>query len=97
MRQCRTVLPRCNSAVAIVGAVAIPSRVRCRGRLPMLVIGGVLNDADGAIRLYKRVHPVNPVAVAALELGLVVAGVRIRDRVREMVLWWGLWMRLGAV
>jgi hypothetical protein len=48
-------------------------------------VSGVLNLADGAIGLDQGVVAVHDVSVAALVLGLVVAGVGVGHGVREVV------------
>lgn len=51
-----------------------------------MIIGGVFDLADDAIWLHQRVEPVDNVTVARLMLGLLIAGVGICYRVREVVL-----------
>lgn len=48
-------------------------------------ISGVLDFADGAIRLDQRVVSMDRVAVAGLVLRLVVTGVRVSHGVSEVV------------
>lgn len=51
----------------------------------VLGIGGVLDNALGAIGLVQRVHSLDVVSVAVLPGLLVVAGVRVLDSVLELV------------
>lgn len=53
--------------------------------LPVVGISGVLNLADGAVRLSQGVVSVHGVTVAALVLGLVVTGVGVSHGVSVVV------------
>ena len=55
-----------------------------------MLIGGVLNGTDGAIRIVQAVHALNVLTVAGLVLVLVVAGVRVFNLVLVFVFRVGL-------
>lgn len=55
-----------------------------------MVIGGVVDSADGAVGLDQRVLPLDDVTVARLPLALLVAGVPVGDAVVELVAGVGL-------
>ena len=51
----------------------------------MVVVSSVLDLTHGAIGLHQRVVSVDRVTVAALVLGLVVTGVRVRHGVCKVI------------
>lgn len=58
--------------------------------LPVVVISGVLDLADGAVRLNQRVASMDGPAVAGFVLRLVVASVRVSHGVRVVIFGMGL-------
>ena len=59
--------------------------------LETVVIGGVVDDALGAVSLDQAVAALDHVSVARLLLGFVVSGVAIGDSILELVVSGHLW------
>ncbi|GBP81515.1 hypothetical protein EVAR_63031_1 [Eumeta japonica] len=83
-------MPKEGSGEQLRGRMRLCGVVRRRGMAhdgieSVVVVGGVLHLADGAIGLQQRVLAVHDVAVAGLLLRLIVAGVAVGDGVREVI------------